>query len=188
VSFSHVAGLSLAVRPLLTSSTVIAIVMMGDPSHQTNVSWNAGTSTHDGVSSRNLNVGSIICHVGFKTGMARRSDGSEAPDWLTIRKFFNRNNTTACQPYAPKMRSYCDEGDIYCDQGQDRQVHSSYFTTYRKDAVNFIWMRYNESVAADVASGRGGAPPSGSGGARSVASATQVWLVLLGAFAALFHV
>ncbi|KAK4683024.1 hypothetical protein QC764_121430 [Podospora pseudoanserina] len=58
---------------------------------------------------------------------------------------FARKNITACEPYAARIRSWCDEGDIYCDLGSDRSVHGSYFANYTLDAAEFIAERFNSS-------------------------------------------
>ncbi|KAK0658911.1 cutinase-domain-containing protein [Cercophora samala] len=58
---------------------------------------------------------------------------------------FARKNITACEPYAARIRSWCDEGDVYCDLGSDRAVHGSYFANYTLDAAEFIAERFNSS-------------------------------------------
>ncbi|KAL0935959.1 Acetylxylan esterase 1 [Colletotrichum truncatum] len=58
---------------------------------------------------------------------------------------FPRENITACEQYAPKIESWCDTGDIYCDLGNDTTVHGSYFKTYTEDAVKFVVSQFNAS-------------------------------------------
>ncbi|KAK4224903.1 cutinase-domain-containing protein [Podospora fimiseda] len=71
---------------------------------------------------------------------------------------FARNNVTACEPYADRIRSYCDTGDIYCDLGDDAAIHGSYFANYSIAAADFIATQYmtiqlkNETVPAGDAS------------------------------------
>lgn len=64
-------------------------------------------------------------------------------------QIFQRNNTAACEPYTPKIRAWCDTGDIYCDKGNNRTIHGTYFTYdhYVSQAAEFIVGRYNESLA-----------------------------------------
>src|SRR3569833_4005190 len=63
------------------------------------------------------------------------------------------------------MRSWCDTGDVYCDGGNDRAVHRSYFANYTHDATNFVQQKYNESVSAGAgnSTGSSGSTPTPSG-------------------------
>ncbi|OLN88112.1 Acetylxylan esterase 1 [Colletotrichum chlorophyti] len=61
---------------------------------------------------------------------------------------FPRENITACEPYASKIESWCDTGDIYCDVGNNTSVHGSYFANYTDDAVEFVVSQYNASKTA----------------------------------------
>ncbi|EFQ35915.1 cutinase [Colletotrichum graminicola] len=61
---------------------------------------------------------------------------------------FPRENVTACKGYAPKIESYCDTGDIYCDLGNDTTVHGSYFKKYTNEAVEFIVARFNATKSS----------------------------------------
>ncbi|KAK6523307.1 hypothetical protein TWF694_006190 [Orbilia ellipsospora] len=56
---------------------------------------------------------------------------------------FPRQDTAACDPYASRIRTWCDTGDIYCDGGNNTAVHSSYFVNYTGAAVDFIVSQYN---------------------------------------------
>ncbi|KAK0723628.1 cutinase-domain-containing protein [Apiosordaria backusii] len=58
---------------------------------------------------------------------------------------FARRNITTCEPYAAKIRSWCDTGDVYCDLGDLRLIHGSYFANYTLDAAEFIAERFNSS-------------------------------------------
>lgn len=40
------------------------------------------------------------------------------------------------------MRSFCDTGDRYCDEGDDSDVHGSYFEKYGRVVVDFVVQRY----------------------------------------------
>lgn len=62
-------------------------------------------------------------------------------------QIFQRANTTACEPYTPNIRGWCDTGDIYCDHGNVTGVHGSYFNNYTTTAAEFIVRRFNESQA-----------------------------------------
>ncbi|KAK1983627.1 cutinase [Colletotrichum cereale] len=56
---------------------------------------------------------------------------------------FHRENVTACESYGPKIESYCDAGDIYCDVGNNTSVHGSYFFNYTNEAVEFVVAQFN---------------------------------------------
>lgn len=66
-----------------------------------------------------------------------------------------RNNIAACEPYSHIIREWCDTGDIYCDSGNDRSVHGTYFANYTTDATNFIVGKFNESKASTGSSSGG---------------------------------
>lgn len=76
-------------------------------------------------------------------------------------QIFIREDITACEDIGPGLVSYCDAGDIYCDnQGNDTTVHGSYFGTYDDDVVNFIVSRYSEAGSTTTS---GAAPTSSTG-------------------------
>jgi hypothetical protein len=110
------------------TNTVIAIVTFGDPSHKAGMPWNEGTSNKTGV-------GPYFFFVSQQ----------ETTDRFQI---FQRANTTACEPYSPMIRAWCDTGDIYCDHGNLTGVHGTYFANYTTDAAEFIVGRFNESKAS----------------------------------------
>ncbi|KAK4200097.1 cutinase-domain-containing protein [Triangularia verruculosa] len=58
---------------------------------------------------------------------------------------FARKNITACEPYAARIQSWCDEGDVYCDLGNDRAVHGSYFSNYTQEAAQFVKEKFDNS-------------------------------------------
>ncbi|TDZ37459.1 Acetylxylan esterase 2 [Colletotrichum spinosum] len=63
---------------------------------------------------------------------------------------FPRTNFTACQAYTPKIASWCDLGDRYCDASGNQTnnvTHGSYFGNYTEDAVDFIVAQFNASKA-----------------------------------------
>ncbi|KAK3997445.1 cutinase-domain-containing protein [Cladorrhinum sp. PSN332] len=105
---------------------------------------------------------------------------------------FARNNVTACEPFADRIRSYCDTGDVYCDLGNVSAVHGSYFATYSTDAAEFIAKQFEEvqltpsgSNGTDTGSGStttqptGGAPTEtlAESGARAIARTS--WMGVL---------
>jgi len=52
---------------------------------------------------------------------------------------YARLNTTTCDPYSDRMRSWCDRYDPYCSlQGDDPTVHYQYFDKYGVNAADFI--------------------------------------------------
>ncbi|KAK4189324.1 cutinase-domain-containing protein [Podospora australis] len=82
---------------------------------------------------------------------------------------FPRNNITACEKFAPTIRSWCDTGDVYCDAGNNTRTHGSYFANYTLDATEFIVQRFNESSSdgddnnSDAPSPTSGTPTGSSG-------------------------
>lgn len=92
----------------------------------------------------------------WKEGNSTSSDG-----------LFARQDISACLPYAPKIRSWCDEGDRYCALGEVASVHGGYFTKYFNEAVDFVVQQRegaDESgspTSSAVPSGTATASPSG---------------------------
>ncbi|KAH7625332.1 cutinase-domain-containing protein [Sordaria sp. MPI-SDFR-AT-0083] len=66
---------------------------------------------------------------------------------------FPRENMTSCLPLADRIASWCDTGDVYCDNGQDSTVHGGYFGNYTTETVNWIVEKYNAAIAADQKDG-----------------------------------
>lgn len=106
---------------------------------------------------------------------------------------FQRNNTAACEPYNPNIRAWCDTGDIYCDKGNNRTIHGTYFSYdhYVSQAAEFIVGRYNESLAnsssgAPTASGTATVSPtvSSTGGATATTAPPVVGQNAAGSFRA----
>ncbi|KAK0732253.1 cutinase-domain-containing protein [Lasiosphaeris hirsuta] len=63
---------------------------------------------------------------------------------------FPRRNLTSCEPYTDTIRGWCDEGDVYCDRGNNTRTHGSYFANYTLDAAEFIVERYNASLTTTL--------------------------------------
>ncbi|KAL2758989.1 carbohydrate esterase family 5 protein, partial [Sodiomyces alcalophilus JCM 7366] len=59
----------------------------------------------------------------------------------TTNGLFPRANITACESYAPKIMSWCDEGDFFCARGDNGAAHGSYFDAYGEDSVEFALQR-----------------------------------------------
>ncbi|KAF6817645.1 Acetylxylan esterase 1 [Colletotrichum musicola] len=98
--------------PQLTHLAVVAVVLFGDPTHNTTETWNKGTATVNGL--------------------------------------FPRKNTTACDAYAPKIGSWCDENDWACSGGSaSATVHRSYFANYADDAAEFVVERFEASKTVE---------------------------------------
>ncbi|KAJ2894712.1 acetylxylan esterase 2 [Zalerion maritima] len=118
------------------SSNIVAVVLFGNPAHLGNASWNAGTSTEDGI--------------------------------------FPRTEPSLCDPYADKMRSWCDTGDIYCDSGNDTSVHGTYFDKYTDEATEWVVSMYeaalsSSSSSSSAATGTAASDTGGSGTATGTA-------------------
>lgn len=67
-------------------------------------------------------------------------------------QIFPRTNVTVCDKY-PSLVSYCDTGDVYCDRGDEGEVHGEYIQRYGDDVFDFVVARWNE--ASDESSGNG---------------------------------
>lgn len=60
---------------------------------------------------------------------------------------------TSCRPLADRIASWCDTGDVYCDNGQDSTVHGGYFGNYTTETVNWIVEKYDAALATDEKNG-----------------------------------
>ncbi|KAF6838382.1 acetylxylan esterase 2 (cutinase) [Colletotrichum plurivorum] len=60
---------------------------------------------------------------------------------------YPREDINMCQQFASKIESWCDTGDLYCDNGNMTGIHRSYFSKYTPDAVEFVFSRF---VAANA--------------------------------------
>jgi len=49
-----------------------------------------------------------------------------------------RTTTKDCTASASKIRSYCDTGDPFCDEGDNILVHTEYFSKYNTAATAFV--------------------------------------------------
>ncbi|KAI6356769.1 hypothetical protein MCOR25_007864 [Pyricularia grisea] len=62
---------------------------------------------------------------------------------------FPRLKNDACEPYSPRLRSWCDVADRYCDPsapgGIDTTVHGTYFNKYTQVAKDFVVEQWNLS-------------------------------------------
>lgn len=67
---------------------------------------------------------------------------------------FPRLKSDACEPYSPRMRSWCDVADRYCDPnapgGVDAAVHGTYFNNYTQTAKDFVVAQWKLSQLAVV--------------------------------------
>ncbi|KAH8846486.1 hypothetical protein MCOR27_009027 [Pyricularia oryzae] len=79
---------------------------------------------------------------------------------------FPRLKNDACEPYSPRLRSWCDVADRYCDPsapgGIDTTVHGTYFNKYTQAAKDFIveqWQLSQKSLPPR--SSIGSAQPTG---------------------------
>lgn len=55
-----------------------------------------------------------------------------------------RPQNISCEPYASKIKSYCDEGDPYCAKGGNLTAHLVYVGKYGTEAREFV----NEKIKA----------------------------------------
>lgn len=54
------------------------------------------------------------------------------------------------------MKSWCDNGDIYCDSGSNLSTHGSYFAKYTNAAVDFVVGQFNSSMSSSGSSSSNG--------------------------------
>ncbi|PFH57360.1 hypothetical protein XA68_15164 [Ophiocordyceps unilateralis] len=61
---------------------------------------------------------------------------------------FNRTSSSvqACNAFADRIVSYCDEGDYYCDRGRKRTVHSLYMSRYGAEVRRFVVDRFKNAT------------------------------------------
>ncbi|KAM0343426.1 hypothetical protein ACHAPU_008607 [Fusarium lateritium] len=59
---------------------------------------------------------------------------------------FKRNDTKLCEDnYSKIIRSYCDTGDVYCDQGNNTETHGGYFEKYGSEVADFVVKQYKSA-------------------------------------------
>ena len=108
---------------------IAAIVLYGDPRHNAQVSYNRGTSTHDGV----------CIHPSTTTPLHTSTYLTSAFPQVIPRVLPDQN----CDYYASKIHSYCDINDPFCDgtlltTGCCFGVHVGYSPKYDQDAADFV--------------------------------------------------
>jgi hypothetical protein len=81
--------------------------------------------------------------------------------------------------YAPVLRSYCDKGDPICANGDDVNVHLSYFEKYTDDAANWAVGKLN--AAAPLCAAPTPTPSASSSVVASVADVASSTAVASGA-------
>ncbi|KAH6880091.1 Alpha/Beta hydrolase protein [Thelonectria olida] len=87
---------------------------------------------------------------------------------------FARNNVTFCEEhYGDLMRSFCDTGDRYCDEGDDSTVHGSYFQKYGKTVVDFVVQQYEAMEKASASSPVATTAASATASSTSTSTSTQ---------------
>ncbi|KAL6916066.1 hypothetical protein FSST1_007561 [Fusarium sambucinum] len=61
---------------------------------------------------------------------------------------FQRNDTKLCEDkYSDIFHAYCDTGDVYCDRGNDTDIHSSYFKKYGKKVEDLVVEKYESAMS-----------------------------------------
>lgn len=70
-------------------------------------------------------------HTAGQSYVAGNADGSGI-----FKRIFP--STTLLASYSNVFRSYCGEGDFFCDAGGSLDVHSASVDTYGEDAANYI--------------------------------------------------
>lgn len=85
---------------------------------------------------------------------------------------FPRDDVDACEDLGDRIVSYCDTGDVYCDNGEekDRDVHGEYIERYGDEVVDYIVKRYESDTGETVG---GGSSTTSSGSMMSTASPTS---------------
>jgi acetylxylan esterase len=78
---------------------------------------------------------------------------------------FSRRNITLCENLGPRLVSYCDTGDVFCDAGELDEVHGGYVERYGSDVVDFVVSQYNDGGNDDASTSTSVAPTSSHTGA-----------------------
>ena len=68
-------------------------------------------------------------------------------------QIFVRDEEGACSNFADKIVSYCDDGDVYCDAGQNDTVHGLYLERYSQEVQDFVVSQYNAALNGDDGDG-----------------------------------
>lgn len=90
---------------------------MGDPSHVANQSFDAGSSKKNGVSTPSKTF---------------------AFSYLTTLQIFPRQDLAGCDAIEAKTISFCDHTDIFCDSGDNLEIHMAYVEKYGLAAADFV--------------------------------------------------
>lgn len=56
----------------------------------------------------------------------------------TLPGMFPRLSDQSLEPFASKIHSYCDRGDLFCASGTSTVIHVGYTSEYNRDAAKFI--------------------------------------------------
>jgi hypothetical protein len=90
---------------------------------------------------------------------------------------FPRVDQDECERLGDRLRSYCDEGDVYCELSgpRDEDVHGSYIRRYGEEVVDFVVERFSAAASSTGASTSAStpAPTPISGGTDDEGEATQ---------------
>ncbi|CAM1510935.1 Fc.00g084480.m01.CDS01 [Cosmosporella sp. VM-42] len=64
---------------------------------------------------------------------------------------FYRSDTSACEAYGDRIRSYCGAGDPFCDVGDfiDPVVHLKYIQNYGEEIAKYVVQQYNGGDSGD---------------------------------------
>lgn len=119
---------------------VVSVVLLGDPTHAANMTYNRGTSTQNGVS---FGPDSSTMPHGPLDGALIN------PPSRPSKKLVPRDGSDSCQRHDDRLISYCDTGDLYCDSGNDPDVHITYVTTYASEMVRYVVDRFHNETRLD---------------------------------------
>ncbi|EKJ74443.1 hypothetical protein NXS19_007371 [Fusarium pseudograminearum] len=84
---------------------------------------------------------------------------------------FQRNDTKLCEDkYSGILHAYCDTGDVYCDRGDDTDVHKSYFEKYGKKVEDLVVENYESAMSESTTTPTADATSSATSAASEVTS------------------
>ncbi|RGP75028.1 acetylxylan esterase 2 [Fusarium longipes] len=88
---------------------------------------------------------------------------------------FQRNDTKLCEDnYSGILHAYCDTGDVYCDRGNDTEVHGSYFEKYGKKVEDLVVDSYESAVSESTATPTSEATTSATSASSATSATSEV--------------
>jgi acetylxylan esterase len=109
----------------------------------------------------------FVAHLPFDAGTA------------TTNGLFPRPQYQSCEPYAAKMRSFCDANDVFCASGNSTLVHLQYLQKYEDTALSFIDEKLKQPLGGSGGGDGGDGSPMDLGGAAGLSPRSVLMLAAM---------